>query len=228
MPFLPSKAVIFTDSKSSLDVISCEFYDSRPDILETILKLTSTLKVKGTHIQYQWVPSHCGLIGNEIADRAAKAGTNKIGPPDIHFQLSLYHLLKKINHAAWSLGQRFHRDRTSRKWNITTCQGNSKDTLFSHIEPMAANQITIIRTNTWKTKFIVTRCPCQEQTISFQHCLFDCSYLHNHFQPLRSLFSNDSNQLSLLQNVTKDSPNGWDPIILAAKLTISSEVGPYL
>ena len=210
-------------------MISSEFCDSRPVILETILKLTSTLKDKGTYIQYQWVPSHCGLIGNEISDRAAKAGANKIGPTDIHFQLFLYDLLKKINHAAWSLWDKdFRETALSRKWNITTCQGSSKVTLFSHLEPTVASQIIRIRAISWKTKFIATRCPCQEQTISFQHCLFGCSYFHNHFEPLRNLFRNDSNQLSLLQNVTKDSPNGWDPIILAAKLTISSEVGPYL
>ena len=229
LPLPHSKAVIFTDSKSSLDVISSEFCDSRPDILKTILKLTSTLKAKGTYVKYQWVPSHCGLIVNETADRAAKAGANKIGPPEILFQLSLYDLQRKINHAAWSLWDKdFTETALTRKWSITTCQGSSKDTLFSHIEPNIACQITRIRTNSWKTKFTATRCPCQEQTISFQHCLFDCPYLHNHFEPLRNLFKNDSNQLSRLQNVTKDSPNGWDPIILAAKLTISSEVGPYL
>ena len=100
LPLPPSKAVIFTDSKSSL----CSPVDIviPGQTLESILKLTYILKTKGTYIQYQWVPSHCGLTGNEIADRVAKAGA-KTGPPDIHLQFSLYDILKKINHAGWSL-----------------------------------------------------------------------------------------------------------------------------
>lgn len=48
-----------------------------------ILGLLYDLKIRGTNVVLQWIPSHCGIQGNEEADRLAKQGAalpQPVGP----------------------------------------------------------------------------------------------------------------------------------------------------
>ena len=66
----PSVACIFCDSISALQAI-VEFAPSNKIVCE-ILYLLCSLKVQGIQIDFEWVPSHCGVFGNEIVDLVAK------------------------------------------------------------------------------------------------------------------------------------------------------------
>ena len=46
----------------------------RSDIVFEIKYMIHCLLAKGTIVDFRWVPSHCGLAGNERADRIAKDG----------------------------------------------------------------------------------------------------------------------------------------------------------
>ena len=64
------KAVIFTDSLSSITKLkNSRTVNDRKlrDILELIYKLN-----KDRNVYIQWIPSHCGIHGNDLADNAAK------------------------------------------------------------------------------------------------------------------------------------------------------------
>jgi ribonuclease HI len=65
------KAVIFSDSISALQALSSnqEIACSRIKCCRKFLK-----SIQGV-VAFQWVPSHCGLWGNEMADMLAKKGT---------------------------------------------------------------------------------------------------------------------------------------------------------
>ena len=63
--------LIFTDSMSCLQALDHLKFD-HPIIEEIISKLMS-LKASGFDIHLCWLPGHVGILGNERADRAAKA-----------------------------------------------------------------------------------------------------------------------------------------------------------
>jgi len=66
------KAVIFSDAKSVLDAVSSsgKKYDN---YLIPLIKLKyHLLSAAGFSIQFVWIPSHVGIVGNESADAVAK------------------------------------------------------------------------------------------------------------------------------------------------------------
>lgn len=66
-------ALIITDSKSSIDSIKNFKYNSKNNLLQAIHKKFETIVDK--QITFVWVPSHCGIPGNELADKAAEDAT---------------------------------------------------------------------------------------------------------------------------------------------------------
>ena len=70
-----SSVVIFTDSLSALQIINSYFI--RCGIVNEILSTINCLREKDVFVDFQWIPSHCGIVGNEIVDRAAKNGALK-------------------------------------------------------------------------------------------------------------------------------------------------------
>ena len=64
------EAVIFTDSLSSIMKLRNSRTLNDAKLIE-ILTLLHVLHQRG-NIYLQWIPSHCGILGNEIADSAAK------------------------------------------------------------------------------------------------------------------------------------------------------------
>ncbi|KAJ5536069.1 hypothetical protein N7513_009255 [Penicillium frequentans] len=80
-PFIPvarHEVFVFTDSSACLQLIPrAHFYPlckqwARQSLLGDILEASASLKRLGANIQLHWVPSHSGVIGNEVADREAR------------------------------------------------------------------------------------------------------------------------------------------------------------
>ena len=65
-------SVIFTDSLSSVQAIHAGQSRTRPDKIDMILSLLDRAKSKGNIIHIEWIPSHVGIEGNELADFTAK------------------------------------------------------------------------------------------------------------------------------------------------------------
>ena len=62
--------VVYSDSMSCLQAIEGE-YTENPFICH-IINLLWSLSHKGTRVRFCWVPSHCGIDGNERVDKLAK------------------------------------------------------------------------------------------------------------------------------------------------------------
>ena len=50
---------------------------------------------EGKIIDFCWIPSHIGIVGNEIADRAAKAALNQEEPFKVVPYTDEYHQVKE-------------------------------------------------------------------------------------------------------------------------------------
>ena len=69
------KFILFSDSLSLIQTI--ESQNSRNSIVISILKLIAEINELDKIILFCWIPSHCGIPGNERADRAAKDALNQ-------------------------------------------------------------------------------------------------------------------------------------------------------
>ncbi|KAG0695199.1 hypothetical protein GWK47_027001 [Chionoecetes opilio] len=72
-----TKAVIYTDSLSSLHLLSRRPASSTV-LAHTLQRLLLYLTSVGWKITLQWVPSHCNIRGNEVADAAAKMALSEV------------------------------------------------------------------------------------------------------------------------------------------------------
>ena len=78
LPSLHTGVVIFSDSLSALQ--SIKFQKKETFINEIMIQCTN-LCFRGIFINLEWIPGHCDIIGNEIADKAAKQATQN---PDMN------------------------------------------------------------------------------------------------------------------------------------------------
>ena len=65
------RTVVLNDSLSALQSLQT-YQTSRPDLLNTILTLLHKSTQRNQRIQFQWIPSHVGIRGNETVDNTAK------------------------------------------------------------------------------------------------------------------------------------------------------------
>ena len=62
--------VVYSDSMSCLQAIEGE--NSVNPLICNIMDLLWLLSGNGTHVRFCWIPSHCGIEGNEKVDQLAK------------------------------------------------------------------------------------------------------------------------------------------------------------
>ena len=72
LDFRPTRAVIFVDSLSALQSIKGSIFKVKSQILYDIYLAYTSLVKTGTEIIFEWIPSHVGIFGNELADEIAK------------------------------------------------------------------------------------------------------------------------------------------------------------
>ena len=65
---------IYSDSKSSL--LALNQYNPKNEIMKEIHSLILRISQNKTTLKFCWIPSHCGIGGNEIADKVAKEAAN--------------------------------------------------------------------------------------------------------------------------------------------------------
>ncbi|GFX68861.1 RNase H domain-containing protein [Trichonephila clavipes] len=81
-----SEIWILTDSRSSIQHLS-NWPSIGDSTSRSILHLFQQLSDRHP-IHLQWVPSHVGLLGNEVADDLVKAATNNAVDPEDHMVLT--------------------------------------------------------------------------------------------------------------------------------------------
>ena len=82
--------VVYSDSMSCLQAIEVE--DTVNPFICYIMNLLWSLSDKGTRVRFCWVPSHCGIDGNERVDQLAKETLDQDIDPlaSVHYTCPLY------------------------------------------------------------------------------------------------------------------------------------------
>ncbi|CAG5100707.1 Protein of unknown function [Cotesia congregata] len=93
--------VIYSDSLSALLAIKNQF-NVHP-LIQHIHKLLEEIAALDIIISFVWVPAHQGIVGNELADKAAKeAITQEIAPNLITAHLDVKKLIKTKIKSQWN------------------------------------------------------------------------------------------------------------------------------
>ncbi|XP_076054486.1 uncharacterized protein LOC143033175 [Oratosquilla oratoria] len=58
LPQPPPRVTILSDSRTSLIILQGAYYESRPELLDDILRLSTEATNLGVRLRFQWVPSH--------------------------------------------------------------------------------------------------------------------------------------------------------------------------
>lgn len=70
--FKPLNTVFFVDSLSALQAIKGSIYKVKNYIIYDIYNIITSLNNIGINVILEWIPSHVGILGNELADKEAK------------------------------------------------------------------------------------------------------------------------------------------------------------
>ena len=95
LPALYTRAVILSDSLCSLLSLKTQKEDN---FITEILILRNNLYLKGINVSFEWIPGHCDISGNEMADKAAKDAlqnplidiNNKLNKNELNHLLKMY------------------------------------------------------------------------------------------------------------------------------------------
>ena len=172
--------VIYSDSMSCLEAIEGE--DTNNPLICQIMNLLWALSDKGTCVRFCWVPSHCGIEGNEIVDQLSKETLDHDIDP-----------LTTVHYADLKpLVNSYIQQEVQIKWNASILGRDlylMKPTLgppkrFRHLT--RAEEVVITRLRIGHTKatksHILSRGPptaCQHcgQTLTIEHILLECTVL---------------------------------------------------
>ncbi len=189
---------IYSDSQAAIQAICDYKFDSNPvipEIIETIMNHYAA----GTKINLTWIPSHCGIHGNEEADRLAAEGCtspsrghidNKISTQEIIAAFNLVWKSKVVNN---SVGQSSNIAVTSRF--------RAYGPLVWHLHENRQIQTALLKLRSghnrlnhsrgrWNTE-ISQLCPNEcEETEDAEHVLLHCNKYHNERRRLLDLFTN--------------------------------------
>ncbi|XP_076038812.1 uncharacterized protein LOC143024006 [Oratosquilla oratoria] len=223
-PDPPSRVTVLSDSRSSLVVIQRGHCPSSPEILNDILHLSDEAAKMGVRLRYQWVPSHVGLHGNEMADKAAKHGALAPKDSETPIHLTASDAIRRIDRAAWAQWKTDYAATASARGWPTSYLGPNPPTLAS-LPSHISSTISRIRVDHWRTQYTGTYCACGTELASFRHCLLLCPALEDHFRQLRTLLGDPD---SAHDRLRADSTPDVRYLAMAAKLVCSSPVGTLL
>ncbi|KAI5717604.1 hypothetical protein M8J77_008455 [Diaphorina citri] len=94
--------VIISDSQAALQAIS-NIYTIQNQLITNIQTLIQEIKQSGKQVTFVWCPSHCGILGNEAADQAAKTSLTTPDLPTYQYLLpsDLIQNLKQTTLKEW-------------------------------------------------------------------------------------------------------------------------------
>ena len=171
--------VFYSDPMSCVQAIEGKYTE---DLICHIMNLLWALRDKATCVRFCWVPSHCGIEGNEIVDQLAKETLdNDIDPTTTVHYADLKPLVNS-----------YIKPEVQTKWDISIYGRDLylvKPTLgppkkFQHLtraEEVVITRLRIGHTKATKSHIVSRGLPrtCQHcgQTLTIEHLLLECTVL---------------------------------------------------
>jgi len=225
---LPTQIVILSDSLSALQAIASDGTNAREDIVREIQSVLHQLIVRGVDTTLQWVPAHVGVIGNELADRAAREAA---GGDDttVHVPLALAYadISAKLERAAWDDWRKCFITWAVDADVVDPVPPGKRGNFFRDVHTHLARIMYRIRTNYWQTKFVPVRCTCGD-VVSFYHVIFQCQDCTEARSKLIELLDSLELPHTLMAVASRNEKEGWKPLVLAAELVFSCKSAAYL
>ena len=180
-PNAPVQAVILTDSKSALQALNSKKTKNRKEMVQEIQFLCHQLITKGLDLTLQWIPSHSGILGNDMADREAKCAVTEGTPTNL--KLSTSEVTNRIKEASRKLRNAEMQNRCLEKgWLHQPLQSKK---LRKGLPRQNITLLTRLRTNCHTAILANQTCKCG-QPPTLQHALNPCNQLPNNLTDLKN------------------------------------------
>ena len=188
-PEKKANCVIFSDSLSVLETLD-ELNLSTKAIRDLALQISSFNEKHQVTLYLQWIPSHCGIEGNERADTLAKRGASMLQPERSVSQGTVKQILRSNRTIDWH--NQWAQSEKGRVMYRYVPNPNRKDPINS-LDRKDQVAIFRLRTNHLQLNAHLSRitkdhnpaCPlCDNPEESVHHFLFECPPL----QDLRARF----------------------------------------
>ncbi|KAL8624284.1 hypothetical protein ACOMHN_034007 [Nucella lapillus] len=220
MPQPPRAAVILTDSKSSLQGLASGRTKNRQEFQAEISFLTHQILYKGTDLTLMWLPSHTGIKGNELADKAAKRATED--GTHVTLQLSTLEMKNKIRQTANKIRNDTFKTRcTEHGWVFIPMPKTSPRLTLPRKNQKLLRRI---RTGHHRSTSQNITCQCGKEA-TLQHIFSDCPSLNSSTTKLKDYKQKHSlgTQDFLLPHPTL----GTQPIRLLTDTIMNSETDQW-
>ena len=176
----PLDIVIFTDSLSTLKALENLEVSNHAGLDCLALTISKLLTSYDIQLTLQWIPGHCGLQGNERADRLARDGAGKEQPENPSSYNTVRQILRNNSRDEWL--KRWRDGETGRVVFREMKEPNPKDSINS-LTRKDQSAIFQLRTGHSKLNFSLNRFDpchpphcrsCTHPYETTEHVLFEC------------------------------------------------------
>lgn len=199
-------ATIFSDSMSALQAIQNPGNKSGQQIIHAILQAAKNTKTHGTAIRLQWIPGHCEIPGNDVADQLAKEAAipGKTHPFSPLMSRERAHIRQGIQ-AQWEKEWKESKTGSHLRRIDNTLPAKYTRGLYGSLPRNRAYLLTQLRTgHCWLSTYAKTfrfrdndLCVCGERE-SVSHVLLDCPELRALRRELKEKVGEAFNSISTL------------------------------
>ena len=191
------QVLLCVDSLSVLQSIKLLNSLSNDFVLKEICHLIHILMCKGTDITFCWIPSHCGIFGNELADRCAKMGArNEVCVTSLNIPYTLKEGYHMLNNIAWNNFRNTAKAAAScseiQKRQSFDCEC-IMNIPYLKIHDMYQYRRFVstfyrLKLDAFRTKYSsTTKCVCGKTRITRHHVLYECLTLRAYLPSLSGM-----------------------------------------